>query len=254
MLDPQHHHPEQRGEEPPESVSQSSHQESVGMTESKKQKKSNGADTPPPLPADPEGDHGEVLVNSENGKSSESPPTLGQPAAATSGGKTEEASDLLSLVGGDKKILTMLDDAVAARQQEDENARKVLDLEESDLERAKAAETMAGIDAVRGEEIADALITRHLKNGNEAAALDILYLKHKIRGNFFDAVSKRKKLELEDVASARRQIVQKAINFLVEDLSVVLADNDFGDATVSKILQGLSDQQAIRSGDEFAGV
>lgn len=205
---------------------------------------------PPPGAGDSAGESGgDEKVNPADlivGGTEESK-TLGELAA-----EDVDASSLLAFAGVDESIDTMINDAVSQAQSLDNNVANVLDGSMDDITRAKSTESMQCYDAVRASVLANAEILNRVGKGDIQGALDVFEKKNRIRGGVFEAIGKRKRLEMDDVTSHRRHIIQQTINQVVEDLEKALSEEGVEPEKVSAILQRLGDKVAVRFGDDSA--
>ena len=173
--------------------------------------------------------------------------SLGQLAAEDVG---EIAQNLLMLDGVEAIINTRINDAVASAQENNPHVANLLDQSVDDITRAKSVEAMHCLDAARAGVLADSELVRCVGRGDVPKALDILDKKNRIRGGVFDSMSKRKRLEMDDVTSNQRHIEQRTLNLAVEYFEATLTEEGIGEKQTADILQRLADKIAVGFGDD----
>lgn len=177
--------------------------------------------------------------------------SLGRLAADELAGELQAPTNsMMKLLGGSEKAMTIIDDAVASRRKTNADMATVLDQNQDDITRARAMESMAMVDAMRGDVIADAYISSCLESVKIPEALDTFSQKHRIRAGALDMLGKRKKMELEDLAARQRHITQRTVNQLSTVWAKALEKYNVEGELREQLLQFVADEVAILFGDE----
>lgn len=155
--------------------------------------------------------------------------------------------DIVVALGGDRDILTALDEALAKRVSSNEDTKSQIDTTADDITRAKAIENGSAVDVVKSDIISEAAISMALRDGRPLDALAALAARRSNQASHLRLVQQRKQIELSDITMHRRQIVVGAINKFTQTLIDVLKEVGTPADKIDNIMAKLSQQSEFIS-------
>ena len=160
--------------------------------------------------------------------------------------------NLLSLLNVHDETVTKLNDAIAVELGKSPDLAAVLDRSKGDIVRARAVEALASSDVAKAHVISEGWTAAALEAENPEEAFKAIAATQKSRLHWYETMTNRKKLELDDVASRNREIIQETVNELVKDLESSLKVEGIDPTMSDKILQRLADKVGLRFGEDVS--